>query len=57
VVELCASTLSMKVSLGCVAQRGFSDGRDVLDSRRLEAFVWCHDGVDDRLARVCKFVT
>jgi hypothetical protein len=51
VVEWCASIASTPAGLGGVAQRGLDVGRVVMDSRRVEAFVWHHGAVDDRLGK------
>jgi hypothetical protein len=51
VVEWCASTASTTVSLGGVAQRGLDVRRIVMDLRRVEAFVWRHRGVNNRLGK------
>jgi hypothetical protein len=51
VVEWCASAALTIVSLSGMEQRGLDVGRVVMDSRRVEAFVWRHGGIDDRLSK------
>jgi hypothetical protein len=51
VVEMCALAMSTTTSLGGVVQRGLDVRRVVMDSHIVEAFVWCHGGIDDRFGK------